>query len=353
MDATMMNDSADDHQENYSPSKNDDDKPYWSETALDWFQRCDTTQRVRVEPTDPSSAAQSFVVGDTSGIAFLDEALLASKRTKNRHVAFNSMIEISGSHSAATTGTLLSLAARFVVATRPSKFPVAAAANVAGAIPNRPLPQVVLVDSLHDISIERLVSMVRGMLLLDSSTATAAGFNGVDDETEVTPAVIDLEINNCLRRIHFIFAHETTTAVAALEALKCRLSNNDAENHPVPTTLLLWDGFLASTVTPDATARMEVLRQLGRLWREQMQQFNNAASKKTSVSTSPLLLVVLSSNRPRLENKHVTSRIRLEEQHQRENAVADEDNEQQRYVATVGGKQFEFTIGMAGVLSLL
>jgi hypothetical protein len=286
-----------------------DTPPFWTESALDWFQRCATTHHVRVEPQDPVSAARSFVLGETTGVAFLDEALASSSGTKGESSS-GSMLEISGSPSHMATETLLSLAARFVVATRPSKFGLNSIATAAAS------PQVVLIDSLHNVSIERLVSMVRGMLLLDTSTSTTATTADVD------PALLDSELEDCLTRIHIVLVHDTTTAVAALEALKQHGSNS---------SMLLWDGFLSTS--PDATARMEVLRQLGRLWRE-----------RSTTGSESFILIALASNRPRLENKHVTRRIRLLEQ--QGNAS------EQRYRATVGSKLFDFTIGAAGVLSL-
>jgi len=306
--------------EDGQPNNSHDDVPYWTESALDWFDRCDDAQRTRIEPTDPISAAHSFVEGETTGLAFLDEALIAaapaSAKKKKSSANASSIVEITGSDSVTTTGTLLSLAARFVVATRPSKFPASTSSSPIIVPP----PQVVLIDSLHNISIERLVSMVRGTLLLDSAATTG------NDTTDVDPSAIDLEINDCLSRIHLVFVHDTTTTVAALEALKCCRDDDDTSSTKNAATLLLWDGFLSSL--PDATARMEVLRQLGRLWRE----------KKS------MLLIALFSNRPRLENKHVTSRVRLER--------ASGNDEKVKYAAMVGTKRFDFTMGTAGVLSL-
>lgn len=250
----------------------------WSETALDWFQRSQKAHTT--EPTDPTSAAWSFVSGST-GIAFLDATLKKGKPA---------LLELTGNG----TWTLISLAARFVVATRQSRFPSSHCVT---------LPHVVLMDPLHNILLPRLISAVRGTLLLQ----------GVLDQ------LIDQEIEDCLARIHLVFVHDTIPTVAALEAL--RLNNNDET-----PTLVLWDSFL--TTIQDATSKQEVVRQVMRLWRE------------TNV------LFVASSHRSYsgLDDKHVTCRIRLEQ-------PANNNNFQLECKATVNGTQIPYKIGTAGVIS--
>ena len=267
------------------------DEPCWIETALDWLQR--SQNAMKIVPTDAVTAAQAFVNGDAStGIAFMDEALKT-----NQQKSKPAILELSG--KAGTSWTLISLAARFVVATRPSKFRQSPQPT--------DLPKIVMIDSLHSICIQDLVSAVRGTLLLDGE---------ID--------AIDSDLEQCLTRIHLIFVSDTTPTVAALEALRCKFLTT---NEDVPN-LLLWDSFL--TTIPDKNGKQEIVRQLMRLWRE------------TNV------MVVTSSHRgySGLDDKYVTCRIRLE-------AVESTEQKQHEHKATLVGsnQQVAFTIGTAGILS--
>ena len=332
------------------------EEPYWVETALDWFQRSQKSKTI--VPTDPTTAAHAFMKGHAStGIAFIDEALQATTMSGARKKSQAPLLELVGnSHNSSTNNhskkknkttadmsscspaswTLISLAARFAVATRPSKYRNLTTHLVTGdaAVDDDDeqheqqqqlelLPNVILIDSFHSIDIHDLVAAVRGTLLLD----------GVIDED------IDLELEQCLTRIHIMFLSDTIPIVAGLEALRCKFQSQppqsdtmvvdfDAPNVP---NLLLWDNFL--TTIPDKTGKQEIIRQLLRLWRE---------------TTNNMVVVSTTRGYSELDDKHVTCRIRLEPVH---------GNEQQKrhgYTATLVGSNKEpvsFTIGTVGILS--
>jgi hypothetical protein len=227
------------------PSSPDLLEPYWSETALDWFQRAQKLQTKKSEPRDPASAAQCFLTDPSTGLAFVDQALSFAQAKQS------TLVEVTGPANL-TSWTLISLAARFVLATRSSKF-------VSSNTTLSKLPRVILFDPLYNISIHRLVVTVRSLLLLE-------------DKVE--------ELEACLQLIQIVWVQDTTSAVAALEVLR--------QSETLP--LVLWQDFL--TTTQSEAGRVEISRQLLRL--------------------EDCPLVVVSSNRPQsCVQKHIDSRIKL------------------------------------------
>jgi len=272
-------------------------KRYWSETAFNWLERSQRRSgSINEEPTDPTIAAWSFVRNKT-GISFVDEAIKAI-RCYSRVVEENRppFLELIGK-TGATTLVLTSLAARFVVSTRWSKF--------VSTLPQpHSQPQVVLLDSLYTFSMPLLVRTIRSALVLEMTH--------VQDT-----AVIDLEVEDCLKRIHLVFVTDVTVAVAGLEALRIKLKSMDL----IPN-LLLWDEFL--TTIPDTASKVEVTRQLTRLW----------------YGTNTFVMVASPRRNSTLE-KHITCQIIFEPK----------DHETHIYVAKVCGIKFIVTIGTAGILS--
>lgn len=370
-------------------------QPYWIETALDWWER--SRASTRIVPTDPVTAAQAFLRGDiSSGIGFLDEALLATsgttKHSCRREAPIVELLEmaattktatpgtVSCSCSGAATWTLISLAARFVVATRPSKFvapllltepqsqsllstsTTTTNATFSTQTSIHKLPKVILIDPFHSISIKDLVSAVRGTWLLQEEQL-------MDDDTG-EPNVSNVEtlaeavVEECLSRIHFLFpSPDTMSTVAVLEALQCQLSSGDSNENSGSddkgnnnntgrgrdsqnNDLLLWDSFL-STI-PDKNGKQEVIRQLMRLWRD----------------TNLMMVVASTRGYSELDDSCVTCRIRLEQATIASAAAGEEDDDDDRHhephrqhshKATLLGSKLQhvvpFTIGTAGILS--
>lgn len=288
-----------------------------SETALAWYRRC---QQKRIQerrlvdapPTDPASAAWAFFRSST-GIPFVDESLrrCCHRQTTNRLPAleirddgthtYNGTSSGGSSGGTGKTRTLLSLAARFVVSTRPSLFTasqekahstiehnenvpqptITTTTTTTETTPQSepPLPRVILLDSTMDVTPLKLAYAVSSLLLREQQC---------DEHTASSSAALEQDIQDCLSRIHI--AHTDSSSdisgwVPVLESLRCELlleqrarnNNNttigeDDDDHHQPQeescfpTLLLWDGFLSET--SDAGSRMEVTRQLARLLKD-------------------------------------------------------------------------------------
>lgn len=170
-----------------------------TETALDWFNR---SQRRRVAaeiPTDPSSAAWNFLRNGSSGIAPIDAAL----RTPSAHTDLP-VVVLEG--SVGKTWTLLSLAARFVVATRSSRFASSSSSSVPMTEEQSFLPlnnnhnnhpQVIYLDSTFDMTIPKLSYVVRSTLLRQP---------GINEQN------LDLDLESCLSRIHLSTVDEFNDA---------------------------------------------------------------------------------------------------------------------------------------------
>jgi hypothetical protein len=355
-------------------------QPYWIETALDWWERCHASKRI--VPTDPQTAAQAFLRGDVpTGIGFVDEALLVQNKfgttkqsTHGRREA--PILELlmattstmtpctrSTGSSGAATWTLISLAARFVVATRPSRFfpspllsepsssqgsPTAATTWTTSSTTTstkEQLPKVILLDPFHSIAMNDLVSAIRSTWLLQQPQ--------LEDTSEANTQVV---VEECLSRIHVLFpAPDTLSTVAVLEALQCRFvsggsigdenSINDRNRIIEHNNLLLWDNFL-STI-PDTNGKQEVIRHLIRLWR----------------ATNLMVVVASSKSYSELDDSFVTCRIRLEQAAVASTSPDSEEDDDRQHLpqsqhshkATLLNSRNQrvvpFTIGTAGILS--
>lgn len=213
-----------------------------TESAWEWFQRSQKTKAA--PPADSAAAAWVFCRGAT-GIAFIDLALQRSQQQQQQHLP---VLDIRGAKG--KTMTLLSIVARYVVATRASQYHRATIdpadedddtnhdsmqdTTAASA------PQAYLLDSSFDIVIPRLVHVVRSTLLRK--------ITGVCDEGQV-----QRDLEDCLRRIQLMQTSDGLAGwVPLLETLRHRITALD--HYP---TLVVWDGFLAEPESDDASIRME------------------------------------------------------------------------------------------------
>ena len=207
--------------------------PLKVETALDWFNRSQRRRAAAETPTDPSSGAWAFVRSGSSGLAHVDAAWRIPSVNTNLPV-----VNIYG--SVGKTWTLISLAARFVVATRPSRFSTSMEDLKQST---QELPQVVILDSTYDITIHKVAQVVRSTMLRQS---------------DINAFSLEDEMDDCLGRIHVATVDDMFGWVPVLECLRCKLKGQDT--HP---TLILWDGFLSES--DNESCQMEVKRQVSRL----------------------------------------------------------------------------------------
>jgi hypothetical protein len=266
------------------------------------MQRSRRRRAAAATPQDPASAAWAFVrptsAAGGTGIAFLDAAL---RRRPSRADNALPVVEIRG--DVGKTWTLVSLAARFVVATRPSQF----AERDESSSWTTALPQVVVLDSKYDVTTSKLAYAVRSTLLRRLSNSSRE--------------VFERDMEDCLGRIHVATADDIGGWVPLLEALRCSLTPLESDT----PTLVLWDGFLSEPGQTEAS-RMEVVRQLDRLVEE----------------CSVLVVTTGQTAQPSWE-RFVTHRIRLER-----NLSTDSGHE---FLATVHGARIPFSISLSGVLS--
>mmetsp|Transcript_8199 Transcript_8199/g.14845 ORF Transcript_8199/g.14845 Transcript_8199/m.14845 type:complete len:283 (-) Transcript_8199:133-981(-) len=271
----------------------------WTESAYDWLVRSQKIQVRSSVPVDPSSAAWAFVRSSAktgTGTAFIDAAL-----SKNQ-ISSLPIIELRGRHRTGKTATLITLAARFVADTRPSRFRRAQEDEE-----QKELPQAVILDSNLDFVAPRLLCAVRSALLRQSPDVLSE--DGLEQETI-----------KCMSRIHIICSGDTMAWVPALESLRFRLSRV-ASHHP---TLFLWDDFLSGP--SETTERTEVIRHLNRLTRD------------------CTVLVITTTMWPTRKfspwDKHVSQRITLEET----------NGDGHPYVASIENIRIPYSITAAGVL---
>ncbi|CAJ1942332.1 unnamed protein product [Cylindrotheca closterium] len=347
-----------------------------TETALDWYRRSQRQRAAAQIPTDPSSAASAFVRG-ASGFAPLDAAWrtpsssssLSSFHPATQHVQHSAnhgyvhnypVVILEG--SIGKTWSLLSLAARFVVVTRASRFdkndanedvnedvnedqvmeeaetPTSPTStktsnnnSKSSSSSSSQQPQVILLDSNWDLTISKLAYMVRSTLLREPS------FHAVTEET------LEGHVEGCLRRIHLATVDEVQDAwVPILECLRCKLKDDTTTTNQQHPTLLLWDGFYTNNNNnnnddDDASKQPEIRRQVLRLLHD---------CSITMVATgrgSSHHLDWLRDN-----HKRDLHRVQLEKQHPQK--MGGSSNKEDCY-AIVNGTKMPFSISLGGVLS--
>jgi hypothetical protein len=305
-----------------------------SENALSWFlrsrqQRKQERQLVQTaKPTDPASAAWAFFRCGT-GIPFVDESLRLCQHYQNHNYHYQQqqhhqqqfahrlpVLEIRDDKGkTGKTRTLLSLAARFVVSTRPSLFSnnatnkdttTSSTGTTEQAVSPPPPPQVIVLDSTLDMTPLKLAYAVSSQLLRqynpETSSASSSpstpnggahyGNHDKQHNDETMTSSLEQEIQACLSRIQMVHVDDMTEWVPVLESLCWDLSqaqrhepssqqqpvqrrSEHSNSSMIPTvpatatpTLLLWDGFLSEPTRDVAGSRMEVIRQLTRLLQE-------------------------------------------------------------------------------------
>jgi hypothetical protein len=161
------------------------------------------------------------------------------------------LVEISG--PVAKTTTLVTMAAQFVVQTRPSRFD-----NTTGVEYNtKRLPQVFIFDADWQITPQHISERIRSLLLCDYNAIEVRARQKQVEEGDIIDSQnhdnlsihehpnigdwerLQVDCEDCFQRVHVAQADENNSAgwlplVASLEDLECY-------DHP---TLVLWDGFL-------------------------------------------------------------------------------------------------------------
>jgi len=342
----------------------------WTETAHEWYQRSRRKRAMDEIPRNPSAAAWSFVrplaaatssssfstdhnSGDAAsanrtsagtGIAFLDAALRRGQTPDQLPV-----VDVRGGSGGSSGGcgktwTIITLAARFVVSTRPSLFDEGTTTpngveideddidnNIDDSVPPLPLsslPQVIIMDSSMGITVGKLAYVVRSTLLRQANY----------DSSDTGRRKFQRDMASCLGRIHLATAREATDWIPILEALRCELAPID--RHP---TLVLWDDFLSEP--SDVGNRMEVIRQLARLLQDCTVLFLSTSSASYT-----------RNNSHREWEKFVTHRIRLDREPSSADTDKDNDNNggsfgHHEYLATVHGTRIPFSVSLTGILS--
>jgi hypothetical protein len=230
-----------------------------SETAWDWWQR---TRRIN----DPASAARAFA--RYPGWPFW------RKWAHSRIQTSIPLVELScpGDRAATSTATtsvmvplVVSMAAQFVVDTRPSLFdstiPSPSSAPSSPAI----LPQVVLFDAKWEISPAQLEQQVRSMLLADydrramasaSNKTRSSGNDATAPITQMTndSAQLEADCASCIARLQLAHADEDNDhgwlplVVTSLQAV--------TKVHP---TVVLWHGWQRHNKMDTERALLQVL----------------------------------------------------------------------------------------------
>lgn len=233
------------------------------------------------------------------------------------------MVDIRGDPGSGKTWTVVTLAARFVCATRSSLFE-SAERDSGSPLHRLPSscrePRVILLDSQRDVTTAKLAYAVRSTLLLQSTS-------------NHTDGTLQQEMEACLGRIHVGTVGCVSEWVAVLESVRNRLEPLQTPTSSHPPTLVMWDGFLREPT--DEAQRTEVIRQLVRL-----------------ITDCSVLFVgtALPSTRRYEWEKHITHRIRLERTASGSSSSSS-SSPGHAYEATVHGNHFPYSISLAGILS--
>ena len=274
------------------------------ETALEWYQRCQRQLAAEQIPTDPLSAARVFISGKT-GLSPIDMAWKLPSTSSNSASSSSSSSVLILEGSIGKTMMVLSLAARFVVSTRPSQFSSNDAAadtseelqrstsslSLPTPASTSPLPQVIILDSSLDMTPRKLLHVVRSTLLrhqaIVSSTNTASSKSSPPLEEQ-----LENDIVNCLERIHIATVDDDGLGwLPVLEALRFQLKQQQQQagatngtqqrqsqkTSSAPTTLILWDGY-----NDHHNQSSEITKQISRL----LEECSNVAMVFTTTTTT-------------------------------------------------------------------
>jgi hypothetical protein len=324
----------------------------WTETAYDWMKRWQHHASLSWIPHDPSSAAWSFVLvrpgsnhhhhhhhGTTDGcgtsIPFIDAVLrqIPPRRLiRGGTTPINTLpvIRLDGEYG--KTWTLLTLAARFVVKTRPSKFPKLDHQHQQHHPQQHPLPSVIVLDSKHDMTMEKLRVVVRSTLLRDMSTSK-------EHETKLTQ-MLEHDMEDCFRRIHIATISDDGAGwIPILECIRYQLLPI-ASIHP---TLLLWDGYLCESYgkKKNDSIKFDIVRQIELLLRE----CNVMMVLTSSLSSSSSSFLY----RKREWERFVTDRIRLDVK--QSSPIHSDDHLELEAIVNNNGIKLPCSISSTGILS--
>jgi hypothetical protein len=232
-----------------------------TETAYAWWQRA-RAQQPMLAPTHPAAAARAFGQQLASGGWGGDRPTTTSSRRRRRRATGQPLVQVTGP-VVATTATLVTLAVRYVVQTRPSLFD-GQRSTTTGSTNAAMLPQVFLMDASWEISMPQIRRILRATLLRDYD---AVAVDGV--ASPPPPAADDHDVRLardtecCLSRIHMAHADAVDTLPLVASSLATHVATH-SRSHP---TLVLWN----TTAHEDdydpqePAARREVQRQFLRL----------------------------------------------------------------------------------------
>ena len=382
----------------------EDPPSYFVETALEWFERCELFRQQQQRqlpdhepPTSPCRAAWAFFRGSAclyggTGNPFVDEAL-----HRRHHHSWNNklpILELRDRHGSRRTGkthTLVSLAAKFVVATRARLFPHATTCSSTKKTPWTPsihkqqLPQVIILDSTLGITTLRLIQAVSTQLMLHRTVATSNEFDVTNDSVTTASTIqqqlaeTDHDMEDCLSRIHLAIVDDDREWIPLLEALrhelskpKCDANTDMSENvlvgaaaaaeeeetqNDVPT-LLFWDGFLVGNPGMTPGLEKEISRQVALLLQECTIGFicttatttGTKSASRMEIHHSPLEALLHDSTMSTIGGRRRPStlfdiRTIVLEQNVRQDSTHD-------FLATVvdGNQKIPYSLSSAGVL---
>jgi hypothetical protein len=231
-----------------------------TETAYAWWQRA-RAQQPMLAPTHPAAAARAF--GQqlaTGGWGGDRPTTTTSSSRRRRRVTGQPLVEVTGP-VVATTATLVTLAVRYVVQTRPSLFADAGQQSSTSAAAM--LPQVFLMDASWEISMSQIRRILRATLLRDYDAAAVDGAASPPPPPDDHDVRLARDTECCLSRIHMAHADAVDTLPLVASSLATHVATH-SRSHP---TLVLWNTTAGEDEDDpqEPAARREVQRQFLRL----------------------------------------------------------------------------------------
>jgi hypothetical protein len=268
-----------------------------TETLFELWERlneksCASNDAHKDRPNATTNGPQEFCSSNqtfgTTGISFIDAALSlcdddaimqSSTSTKgvNRQKSKPMVIDIIGDTGTGKTATIVTLAARYLFATRRCQLPNDTVTNDAATkrqqIENSSIqmddesmsqPQVILFDINRNVTncAKRVYDILASMLREEHLEMNQDKENHGSSVHDDNGMLLHTEVMECLQRLHVARVDDFPQWVLLLETLRQEMTclkqqqqySNNHTNHP--TTLLLWDDFLDEVVltTPAVAA---------------------------------------------------------------------------------------------------